>query len=168
MTLRNALVTDCTVLRNSDGTDNEHLYDDIVCLTGDIQRKVVFKSFAKIRPSAAHDEQYDEAGTNRDDDEDVEENIDWSVQLEAVVVAPKKARMQQKTRQPVTGKPRAARKRGRPKKAALLLSEVAPDAVDEDFIEPDIVDELNRAADLAFAARINNDYDDGDIVDLTL
>ncbi len=50
------------------------------------------------------------------------------------------------------GEPKAARKRGRPKKAARLLNEVTPGAVDEDFIEPDIADDLYRAAGSSVAS----------------
>jgi hypothetical protein len=35
-----------------------------------------------------------------------------------------------------------------------------PGAADKDFIELDIAEELNRAADFAFAVRMNNNYDD--------
>lgn len=169
MTLRNALVTDCTVLRSADGTDNEQPYADITCLhpAGDTQCAVVVDSFAKLRPSVARDESYDELSTDSDDDADVEEDVDWSAQLEAVLVAPKKARTKQKNRQPVTGEPETARKRGRPKKAARLPIVVAPVAGDEDFVEPEIADELNRVADFVFADRMSNN--DGDeIVDITL
>ena len=98
------------MLRNTDGTDNEQPYADIVCLhlTGDIQREVVLDSFAKVRPSATRDEYYDGSDTDSDDDVEIEENVDWSVPLEAVVVAPKKARARQKIRQPVTGDPKVA------------------------------------------------------------
>lgn len=92
MTLRNAFITDCTVLLNADGTTNEHPFADIVCLHrgGEVQRQTVIDSFVNIRPTAApaHDD-VDDASETDETELNVDEDVDWSAQLETIVLKKK-------------------------------------------------------------------------------
>lgn len=118
MTLRNAFITDCTVLINADGTPNERPFADIVCLhtAGEEQRAVVIAGFVNIRPTAAPALGEIDDSSDTDMDADVDENVDWSAQLEAVVTTQKKKKTREKKQVQTVQDQQPGRARGRPAK----------------------------------------------------
>jgi hypothetical protein len=104
LTLRNAFVTDATVLLTADKQPNPAPFKDLICLHpgGEAQRERVLCSFTTIRPqkingAALLDQTNTIGGSDDDDDGDtVVENVDWDAELEALLATiPKNTRKRQ-------------------------------------------------------------------------